>query len=38
LAQRLHAVEAASRSTTDAHVHEAVRVCEKLRTALIRLA
>ena len=38
LAQRLHAVEAASRSATDAHVHEAVRVCEKLRTALIRLA
>jgi hypothetical protein len=38
LAQRLHAVEAASRSATDAHVHEAVRVCEKLRTALTRLA
>jgi hypothetical protein len=38
LAQRLLALEAANRRTTDAHVHEAVRVCEKLRIPLIRLA
>ncbi len=38
LAQRLLAVEAANQSATDAHVHEAVRVCEKLRISLIRLA
>jgi hypothetical protein len=38
LAQRLLAVEAANRSATHAHVHEAVRVCEKLRISLIRLA
>ena len=37
LARRLLAVEAASQSATDAHVHEAVRVCEKLRVSLIRL-
>jgi hypothetical protein len=38
LAQRLLAVEAANQSATDAHLHEAVRVCEKLRISLIRLA
>jgi len=38
LAQRLLAVEAASRSATHAHLHEAVRVCEKLRTSLTRFA
>ncbi len=37
LAHRLLAVEAANGSATDAHVHEAVRVCEKLRVSLIRL-
>jgi hypothetical protein len=31
-------VEAASKSATDAHGHEAVRVCEKLRIALTRFA
>ena len=38
LAQRLLALEAANRRTTDAHVDEIVRVCEKLRIPLIRLA
>ena len=38
LARRLLAIEAASQSASDAHVHEAVRVCEKLRIALIRIA
>src|SRR5688500_14693250 len=38
LAQRLLALEAANQSATDANEHEAVRVCEKLRVALIRLA
>ena len=38
LAQRLLAVEAANQSAADAHLHEAVRVCEKLRISLIRLA
>ena len=38
LAHRLLAVEAANESATDAHVHEAVRVCEKLRISLIRFA
>ena len=38
VAQRLLAVEAANGSATDAQVHEAVRVCEKLRISLIRLA
>ena len=38
LARRLLAVEAASQSATDAHVHEAMRVCEKLRISLTRLA
>jgi hypothetical protein len=37
LAQRLLVIEAANQSATDAHVHEAVRVCEKLRISLIRL-
>lgn len=37
LAHRLLAVEAANECPTDAHVHEAVRVFEKLRIALIRL-
>jgi hypothetical protein len=38
LAQRLLAVEAANQSAADAHVHEVVLVCEKLRISLIRLA
>ena len=38
LAQRLLAAEAASQDATGAHVHEAVRVCEKLRIALTRFA
>jgi len=38
LAQRLLAVEAASASVSPAHVHEAVRVCNKLRTSLTRFA
>ena len=38
LAQRLLAVEAASHSAADAQVHEAVRVCEKLRVSLTRFA
>ena len=38
LARRLLAVEAASQSATDAHLHEAVRVCEKLRISLTRFA
>jgi len=38
LAQRLLAVEAARHAASHPHVHEAVRVCEKLRVALIRLA
>ena len=31
-------MEAASKSATDAHVHEAVRVCEKLQISLTRFA
>ena len=38
LAHRLLAVEAANECATDAPVNEAVRVCEKLRISLIRLA
>ena len=38
LARRLLAVEAASQSATGAHVHEAVRVCDKLRISLTRFA
>ena len=38
LARRLLAVEAASPSATAARVHEAVRVCDKLRVSLTRLA
>jgi hypothetical protein len=38
LARRLLAVEAASQSATDPRVHEAVRVCEKLRVSLTRFA
>ena len=38
LAQRLLALEAGSRSATDANKHEALRVCEKLRNSLIRFA
>ena len=38
LAQRLLDVEAASQGATGAHVHEAVRVCEKLRISLTRFA
>lgn len=38
LARRLLAVEAASKRASDAHGHEAVRVCEKLRVSLTRFA
>ena len=38
LARRLLAVEAASQSAADPRVHEAVRVCEKLRISLTRFA
>ena len=38
LARRLLAVEAASPSAADSRVHEAVRVCEKLRVSLTRFA
>jgi len=37
-AQRLLAVEAASQSAADPRLHEAVRVCEKLRVSLTRFA
>jgi hypothetical protein len=37
-ARRLLAVEAASQSAADPRVHEAVRVCEKLRVSLTRFA
>ncbi len=37
LARRLLAVEAVDQNATDVHVHEAVRVCEKLRVSLVRL-
>ena len=36
LARRLLAAEAAGRSAADPRVHEAVRVCEKLRVCLTR--
>ena len=38
LARRLLAVEAASHSAPGARVHEALRVCEKLRVSLTRFA
>jgi hypothetical protein len=38
LARRLLAVEAASKIAPNAHMHEAVRVCEKLRISLTRFA
>jgi hypothetical protein len=38
LARRLLALEAASPSASGPHVHEAVRVCEKLRITLTRFA
>jgi len=38
LAQRLLAVEAARQSASESQVHAAVRVCEKLRSALTRFA
>ena len=38
LAQRLVALEAASESANGAPVHEAVRVCDKLRISLTRFA
>ncbi len=38
LARQLLAMEAASTSATNARMHEAVRVCEKLRIALTRFA
>jgi len=38
LARRLVAQEAASPSATGAHVHAAVRVCDKLRISLTRFA
>jgi hypothetical protein len=37
-ARRLLAVEAASHAAAEPRVHEAVRVCEKLRVCLIRFA
>lgn len=36
LSRRLLAIEAAGQTATDALVHEAVRVCEKLRLSLTR--
>ena len=38
LARRLLALEAARQIATDARVHEAVEVCEKLRVSLTRFA
>jgi hypothetical protein len=38
LARQLLAVEAASQSAANSSMHEAVRVCEKLRVCLIRFA
>lgn len=38
LARRLLAVEAAHAQSSDAHVDEAVRVCEKLRVPLVKFA
>jgi hypothetical protein len=38
LARQLLAVEAASQSAANSRMHEAVRVCEKLRVCLIRFA
>ncbi len=38
LARQLLAAEAASPSVTGAHMHEAVRVCEKLQISLTRFA
>ena len=38
LARRLLAVEEASGSASESHVHEAARVCEKLRVSLTRFA
>ena len=38
LARQLLATEAASESAVDSGMHEAVRVCEKLRVCLIRFA
>lgn len=37
-AERLLTMEAAIQSASDAHAHEAVRVCEKLRISLTRFA
>jgi hypothetical protein len=38
LAKRVLTIEAASRRASDAHAHEAVRVCEKLKISVSRLA
>jgi len=38
LARRLLAVEAASESAAGSHVHEGVRVCEKLKISVARFA
>ena len=38
LARRLLAIEAARAQSSDAHVDEAVRVCEKLRVPLVKFA
>jgi hypothetical protein len=38
LARRVLAIEAASHRANEAHTHEAVRVCEKLKISLTRLA
>lgn len=37
VAQRLLVAEATNRNSADAHLHEAVRVCEKLRIVMVRL-
>jgi hypothetical protein len=38
LAKQVLTIEAASRRASDAHAHEAVRVCEKLKISVSRLA
>jgi hypothetical protein len=38
LARRVLSIEAAGRRANDAHVHEAVRVCQKIGISLIRFA
>ena len=38
LARRLLAIESASQSAADSHIHEGVRVCEKLQISVTRFA